>query len=88
MPKQYQQHHMHDAAICWLTSRRHMLYEPALAFTCRSQASKAVMTGLAVLIAGVAAYFGAGAFRQLPAEPEAMPAVNGQRLQPAQVCPS
>lgn len=46
------------------------------------------MTGLAVLIAAIAAYFGAAAFRQLPAKPEAMPAVNGQRLQPAQVCPS
>lgn len=60
------------------------LGEPSIWTRYRSQASKAVMTGLAVLIAGVAAYFGAGAFRQLPAEPEAMPAVNGQRLQPAQ----
>ncbi len=46
------------------------------------------MTGLAVLIAGVAVYYGAGAFRQLPAKPEALPVVNGQLLQPAQVCPS
>ncbi len=63
-----------------------MLYDLTLA--CRSQAPKAAMTGLAVLIAAIAAYFGAAAFRQLPAKPEAMPAVNGQRLQPAQVCPS
>ncbi|KAL0049131.1 hypothetical protein WJX82_007250 [Trebouxia sp. C0006] len=60
------------------------LGEPSIWTRYRSQASKGVMTGLAVLIAGVAAYFGAGAFRQLPAKPEAMPAANGQRLQPAQ----
>ena len=83
---QCQQHQKYDAAICWPVSRHNTLYELTLALTCRSQASKAVMTGLAVLIAGVAAYFGAGAFRQLPAKPEAMPAANGQRLQPAQVC--
>ncbi len=71
-----------------LTSRHNMLYELALGLACRSQASKAAMTGLAVLIAGVAAYYGAGALRQLPAKPEAMPGVNGQLLQPAQVCPS
>jgi len=65
-----------------------MLYELALALRCRSQASKVAMTGLAVLIAGVAVYYGAGAFRQLPAKPEALPVVNGQLLQPAQVCPS
>lgn len=65
-----------------------MLYEPALRWACRSQASQAAMTGLAMLIAGVAVYYGAAAFRQLPAKPEAFPAANGHFLQPAQVCRS
>ncbi|DBA75882.1 TPA: Serine/threonine-protein kinase Nek3 [Trebouxia sp. C0004] len=61
------------------------LGEPSIWTRYRSQAPKAAMTGLAVLLTGVVAYYyGAGAFRQLPAKPEAMHAVSGKSLQPAQ----
>ncbi|DBA85466.1 TPA: hypothetical protein ACH3X2_000417 [Trebouxia sp. C0005] len=60
------------------------LGQPSVWTRYRSQASQAAMTGLAMLIAGVAVYYGAAAFRQLPAKPEAFPAANGHFLQPAQ----